>query len=135
MKMRSFLLNNVLPFWAKNAIDREFGGIITMLDRDGKIYGTDKNVWFMGRAMYTYALAYNELEKKQEYLDIAKEMYRFLSKCELDESGRLPFIVARDGRPLLFFGYEFVQGFSLFGAKRVVCLGISQCDHQAHRAV
>ena len=115
MTMRGFLLNNVLPFWAKNAIDREFGGIITMLDRDGKIYGTDKNVWFMGRAMYTYALAYNELEKKQEYLDIAEEMYRFLQKCELDESGRLPFIVARDGRPLDINSAYFSETFAAIG--------------------
>ena len=88
--MRNYLLNNILPFWAEHAIDYECGGLYNMIDREGKLYGTDKNAWFAGRTMYTYALAYNELDKNPEYLKIAKNMYDFLPKCELDESGRLP---------------------------------------------
>ena len=113
--MRRFLLDNVLPFWAEHAIDREFGGINTMLDREGKPYGTDKNVWFAGRTMYTYALAYNELEKKDEYLEIAKIMYDFLPKCELDKTGRLPFISARDGRALVVNDAYFSETFAAIG--------------------
>ena len=113
--MRRFLLDNVLPFWAEHAIDREFGGINTMLDREGKPYGTDKNVWFAGRTMYTYALAYNELEKKDEYLEIAKKMYDFLPKCELDKTGRLPFISARDGRALVVNDAYFSETFAAIG--------------------
>ena len=113
--MRRFLLDNVLPFWAEHAIDREFGGINTMLDREGKPYGTDKNVWFAGRTMYTYALAYNELEKKDEYLEIAKIMYDFLPKCELDKSGRLPFISAQDGRALVINDAYFSETFAAIG--------------------
>ena len=113
--MRRFLLDNVLPFWTEHAIDREFGGINTMLDREGKPYGTDKNVWFAGRTMYTYALAYNELEKKDEYLEIAKIMYDFLPKCELDKTGRLPFISARDGRALVVNDAYFSETFAAIG--------------------
>ena len=113
--MRRFLLDNVLPFWAEHAIDREFGGINTMLDREGEPYGTDKNVWFAGRTMYTYALAYNELEKKDEYLEIAKKMYDFLPKCELDKTGRLPFISARDGRALVVNDAYFSETFAAIG--------------------
>ena len=113
--MRSFLLDNVLPFWAKHAIDRECGGMFNMIDRDGKVFGTDKNVWFAGRTMYTYALAYNELEKNEEYLDIAKCMYDFLPKCELNESGRLPFISARDGRALVVEDAYFSETFAAIG--------------------
>ena len=63
--MRNYLLNNVLPFWAKHAIDYEMGGMFNMIDREGKIYGTDKNVWFAGRTMYTYSHAYNKLKKDE----------------------------------------------------------------------
>ncbi len=113
--MRQYLLNNVLPFWMEHSIDREYGGIITMIDREGKIYGTDKNVWFMGRAMYTYALAYNELDAKDEYLDVAKNMYDFLPMCELDESGRLPFIVSQDGSPIVTRDAYFSETFAAIG--------------------
>ena len=65
--------------------------------------------------MYTYALAYNELEKKDEYLEIAKIMYDFLSKCELDKTGRLPFISARDGRALVVNDAYFSETFAAIG--------------------
>ena len=113
--MRNFLLNNVLPFWAEHAIDYECGGLFNMIDRQGKVYGTDKNAWFAGRTMYTYSLAYNELDKNPEYLKIAKNMYDFLPKCELDESGRLPFIVARDGRALITDAAYFTETFAAVG--------------------
>ena len=65
--MRNFLINNVLPFWAEHAIDHECGGLFNMIDREGKVYGTDKNAWFAGRTMYTYSLAYNEIEKNDRF--------------------------------------------------------------------
>lgn len=40
------LLNDVIPFWLKNGLDREFGGIMTALDQDGTVIDTDKSVWF-----------------------------------------------------------------------------------------
>lgn len=113
--MRNYLLNDILPFWMEHAIDRECGGILNMLDREGNVYGTDKNVWFAGRTMYTYSLAYNELHKNPEYLDIAQIMYDFLAKCELDESGRLPFIVSREGRPIEARMAYFSETFAAIG--------------------
>ncbi len=113
--MRNFLLNNVLPFWMKHAIDREYGGLYNYIDREGRVYGTNKNVWFSGRTMYTYSLAYNELEKNPEYLEVAKNMYGFLPKCELDSTGRLPFISARDGRALVVNDAYFSETFAAVG--------------------
>ena len=113
--MRRFLLNNVLPFWMEHAIDRECGGLYNMIDRDGKVYGTEKNAWFAGRTMYTYSLAYNELDKNEEYLEVAKNMYGFLPKCELDERGRLPFIVSREGRPVVVDSAYFTEIFAAVG--------------------
>ena len=113
--MRNYLLNDILPFWMKHAVDRECGGLFNMIGRDGKLYGTEKNAWFAGRTMYTYALAYNELDKNPEYLDVARTMYDFLPKCELDESGRLPFLVARDGRPTAINDAYFTETFAAIG--------------------
>lgn len=116
----------------KHAIDHEHGGLFNMIDRDGRVYGTDKNAWFAGRTMYTYALAYNELRRDPEYLDIAKNMYEFLFKCELDESGRLPFIVARDGRAIDVNDAYFTETFAAIGCTEYY---IATKDEEAwHRA-
>ena len=75
--MRKYLLENVMPFWMNDAIDRQNGGIFTQITRDGKIYGREKSVWFQGRALYIFSLIYNDVEKSQKYLDIAKVIFDF----------------------------------------------------------
>ena len=39
------LFERVVPFWLDNAVDKVNGGIYNSLDREGKIYSTDKSVW------------------------------------------------------------------------------------------
>ena len=86
--MRKYLLENVLPFWLDNAIDDEFGGILTCLDHEGKVYGYEKSVWFQGRALYIFSTAYNYVEKNERFLKAAKKIYDFLPLCG-DETGRM----------------------------------------------
>ena len=132
--MRKFLLENVLPFWMEHGIDRECGGIITCLDREGKPYGYEKNVWFAGRTMYTFSLAYNELDKNEKYLEVARSMYGFLKKCTLDGSGRLPFIVSREGRCLVKREAYFSETFAAIGcAEYYLATGLDEARELAHR--
>ncbi len=56
---RDTLLDNVLPFWLRHGMDREHGGILTCLDRDGSMVDTDKSVWFQGRAAWMFATLHN----------------------------------------------------------------------------
>ena len=65
MNFKNDLVNNILPFWLKTAIDYENGGIYTCLDREGNIYGTDKIVWFKGRALWVFSKSYKCIEKKE----------------------------------------------------------------------
>ena len=46
---RDGLLEDVVPFWLRHGLDREHGGVLTSLDRDGSVYDSDKSVWFQGR--------------------------------------------------------------------------------------
>ena len=50
-------VNNVMPFWMKNGLDRVNGGIYTCLDRDGSLMDTTKSVWFQGRFGFIAAYA------------------------------------------------------------------------------
>lgn len=112
--MRKYLLENVIPFWMNDAIDRQNGGIFTQITRDGKIYGREKSVWFQGRALYIFSLIYNDVEKSQKYLDIAKVIFDFYNKIT-EKDGRLPFTVTEDGKPIQKRRYYFSETFAAIG--------------------
>ena len=114
MNFREDLQRDILPFWLDNAIDRVNGGIYTQLDKKGEIYGTDKSVWFQGRALWVFSKAYNLIEKRPEYLEAAKTIYEFIERC-VDSDGRMYFTVTADGRGLQKRRYYFSETFAAIG--------------------
>ena len=114
MNYRKDLLENILPFWLDHAMDYQKGGIYTQLDQAGNIYGREKSVWFQGRALWTFAKAYNTVEKNLEYLKAAACIYSFLPKCT-DTDGRMFFTVTEDGRQLQKRRYYFSETFAAIG--------------------
>ena len=98
---RDHLLNNVVPFWLKNSPDKEFGGYLTCLDREGKVYDTDKFIWLQCRQVWTFSMLYNQVEKKGEWLDFAVQGAEFLMRHGRDKQGHWFFSLTRDGRPLV----------------------------------
>lgn len=114
MNMKTYLTDDILSFWLKNAFDKENGGIFTSIDRDGSVYGTDKSVWFQGRTLWTYSKAYNKIEKNQIYLDAAKSLYEFLPKCT-DTDGRMFFSVTKEGAELQKRRYYYSETFAAIG--------------------
>ncbi len=107
-------LKSILRFWLDNSIDYENGGIYTCLDREGNIYGTEKSVWFQGRALWTFSKAYSIIEKNPEYIRAAKNIYEFLPKCT-DTDGRMFFTVTNDGKELQKRRYYFSETFAAIG--------------------
>jgi N-acylglucosamine 2-epimerase len=81
-------------------VDREHGGIINCLDREGKVYSEDKSVWMQGRAGWMFSYIYNNIEKNEEYLKLAKSCIDFATKYCIDTDGRMFFTVTKDGKPL-----------------------------------
>jgi N-acylglucosamine 2-epimerase len=61
-KWRGDLVDNVLPFWLKNSLDREHGGYFTCLDRDGTVLAQDKYHWLQGREVWTFSRVHNSAE-------------------------------------------------------------------------
>ena len=78
------LTEDILPFWLDNAIDEKQGGIFTQLDEKGNIYGTEKSVWFQGRALYIFSLAYS-LTKDEKYLEGAIQRIAMILSRKLIE--------------------------------------------------
>jgi N-acylglucosamine 2-epimerase len=98
---RNTLLNNVIPFWSEYSIDWEQGGYFTCLDRQGNVYDTDKFIWLQNRQLWTFSLFYNQLEKKEQWLQIAKNGADFLTKNGRDKEGNWYFALNSKGEPLV----------------------------------
>lgn len=98
---RNNLLNDVVPFWLKNSKDDEFGGYFTCLDREGKVFDTDKFIWLQCRQVWCFSMLYNRVEKKQEWLDFAIQGAEFLLKHGRDDEGNWYFSLNREGKPLV----------------------------------
>lgn len=114
INFKKYLTDNVLKFWLDIAIDDEFGGIFTQVERDGTVYGEEKSVWFQGRALWTFAKAYNKIDKNPTYLNACEKIYNFLLKC-VDSDGRMFFTVKRDGAPIQKRRYYFSETFAAIG--------------------
>jgi N-acylglucosamine 2-epimerase len=110
---RDGLLNDTLPFWIDHCVDREHGGFMTALDRDGTLVDTDKGVWQQGRFTWMLGELYNNLEAKEEWLELARHGANFLDDhCFDPADGRMWFHVTRDGRPIRKRRYAFSESFA-----------------------
>ncbi len=109
---RSELLDNVVPFWLSKSQDNEFGGYFTCLDRQGNVFDTDKFTWLQGRQVWLFSMLYNNVEKRQEWLDCAIQGAEFLKKHGHDGNNNWYFSLTREGKPLVepynIFSYTFV---------------------------
>ena len=106
------MLNNIMPFWLEHGLDKEYGGVYTCLTRSGQLMDSTKSVWFQGRFAFTCSFAYNNIEKRQEWLDAAKSTLDFIEKHCFDKDDRMYFEVAADGTPLRKRRYIFSESFA-----------------------
>lgn len=109
---RSDLTENILPFWMEHGLDRKHGGIYTCLDREGNLMDPTKSVWFQGRFAFVCSFAYNQVERRPEWLDAARQTLDFIEQHCFDANGRMYFEVAADGTPLRMRRYVFSESFA-----------------------
>ena len=110
------LFNDVLPFWMKSdLIDKEHGGFITSVDREGKSYNDDKSVWFQGRCLWTFSKLCNVYGVNEEWAKAADEGAKFIKEHCIDTDGRMFFTVTRDGKPLRKRRYFYSESFLVVG--------------------
>ena len=110
------LLGSVEPFWTQGEmLDREYGGIFSSLDREGRVYNTDKSVWFQGRCLWTYADLMAHFGQRPQWMEICQSCMRFMDEHCFDEDGRMYFTVTRQGEPLRKRRYFFSETFYIVG--------------------
>lgn len=112
---KNHMLNDIMPFWDKRCIDNEYGGYFTCFDRIGNLTDDKKYIWFQGRQTYTYALLYNRVEKREEWLKKAEHGYHFLVEKAYAGNGRFNYLLDRKGNVLvgttsIFADMHVIQG-------------------------
>lgn len=111
IKYKDELFGNIVPFWLDKSQDLEFGGYFTCLDREGKVFDTDKFVWLQGREVWLFSMLYNQVEQKQEWLDCAIQGGEFLKEFGHDGDLNWYFSLDQEGNPLVqpynIFSYCF----------------------------
>jgi N-acylglucosamine 2-epimerase len=110
---RDGLLDDTVRFWTTHGVDREHGGIMTALDRDGTVIDTDKGLWQQGRFAWLMATLYDTVEPRAEWLELARSTIAFIRRYGFDRDGRMFFQVTRDGRPLRTRRYVFAEAFAV----------------------
>ncbi|MCA8949717.1 MAG: AGE family epimerase/isomerase [Planctomycetes bacterium] len=125
---RDGLLLDTLPFWLRHAVDREHGGFLFCLDRDGTVVDTDKGVWQHGRFTWLLATLCNTVERRAEWFELARHGVDFLRRHCFDRDGRMLFQVTREGAPLRRRRYVFSEA---FGAIAFAAWARASGDEQA----
>ena len=118
------LLDNIIPFWEKFSPDWEHGGYFTCLDRQGNVFDTDKFIWLQGRQVWFFAMIYNCIEKRQQWLEMAILGANFMQKYGTDDEGNWYFSLTSEGKPL-------VQPYNIF-SDCFACMGFAELYKATH---
>jgi N-acylglucosamine 2-epimerase len=112
---RAELLDRVVPFWIEHAIDWQHGGILTCISDEGNVLSEDKYLWSQLRAIWTFSALYNKIERKQEWLDVARHIFDFVKKYGRDEKGQWVYCVSKDGEIVQGAESIYSDGFAIYG--------------------
>ena len=106
-------LQKVTEFWLENGIDEVNGGVYTCLDKDGRVFSTDKSVWMQGRCGWIFAYLCHCYGVREQWLKASKSCLDFLEKYCINKNagGRLYFTVTADGKPLRQRRYCYSEAF------------------------
>lgn len=130
----STLFDDVIPFWMRHSPDREYGGYLTQLSRDGSPYGTDKFMWLQGREVWFFSTLCHTVERREEWLDMAKLGWDFIMKHGFAPDGRAYFSFTREGNPLGLPRKLFSETFIIIaGVRYALATGDQQAADVARR--
>jgi mannobiose 2-epimerase len=95
---RDTLQHKFLPFWIDHAVDKEYGGLLGRLDRQGHpIPPGNKSVVLISRSLWSFSEAYRRYPDPA-YQKMAVECLKFLREKMWDkEHGGYYFMVTREG--------------------------------------
>jgi mannose/cellobiose epimerase-like protein (N-acyl-D-glucosamine 2-epimerase family) len=121
-ELRDFHVNEIekvyLPMWNDKRIDRQYGGVRPYLRADGSYQRDNKEMYYLGRAIWTFSWLYNNFGKRKDHLDIAEKTIGFVYKYGRAGKGVWNSEFTREGKVTL-------GSFNIYGDMYVV-LGLGE---------
>ena len=108
------LLQRIIPFWLLHAVDKEFGGLLTCLDENGKILSFDKYLWSQTRALWVFSTLARRTADP-EHLALAKSLFHFCNQHGRNARNEWVFQVSRDGQLIQDADSIYADGFAMLG--------------------
>jgi N-acylglucosamine 2-epimerase len=104
-RVRSELLDNVLPWWLKHGMDAEHGGVFTCFSNDGQLLSTEKYTWSQGRwawlcARLAAAKGHVIPADGDQWERLAIETARFIQNHSLLPGPVVAYRTSAEGQPL-----------------------------------
>ena len=96
----SALFKDIVPFWENFSVDRENGGYLTRLERDGQMYSADKDMWMTGREIWMFSHLYNNYESRPSWISLAEHGLDFMLAHAFYGNGKMYFRLDREGNPV-----------------------------------
>jgi GNAT superfamily N-acetyltransferase len=110
--------NEVIAYWDKYGVDREYGGFLKADKKTGAYPTTDKDLYSQGRILWIYSYLYNHFGRNQAHLDAARQGKEALVKHALLPDGHWGTLYARD--------WKMKQGFFDIYADIYMVLGLAE---------
>ena len=109
------LNDNVMPFWIEKTVDREYGGCLHHLDRDGSVISPNKGMWVHGRFLWLLSWLCRTRGGDDDFLVTSRRVFDFIRSHARDSDGRWWYELTRDGRPRRKRRYFFTEVFIALG--------------------
>lgn len=111
--MRGHLLESVMPFWTRHALDPA-GGINSCIRDDGTLVSRDKWTWSQWRALWVFSTLYSAVEQRGQWLAAADGIYRFARDHGWAADG-CPLVVSADGGVIRGHESLYADAFAICG--------------------
>ena len=112
-RYRSTLLDDVIPFWQRHTIDPA-GGLNSCITDAGRVLSRDKWTWSQWRAVWVFSKLYNRIEKRPDWLRLARHIFDFLDAAGPLDDGHWPLLLDAEGRVLRGYESIYVDGFAIY---------------------
>lgn len=94
------LFKQYIPFWDKGGYDKQYGGFMCELNDDGSVESDEKDIWYQGRGVWVYSFLYNNFDKDERWLEVARKTRDFMVKHMYCGEGMWVQSVGRDGKKM-----------------------------------
>jgi N-acylglucosamine 2-epimerase len=112
------LETDVIGFWDKYGVDKQYGGYLRADKKTGLYPTTDKDLYSQGRILWIYSYLYNNFGGRPEHLEAARQGKEALARHALLPDGHWGTLYARD--------WTMKQGFFDIYADIYMILGLAE---------